>query len=149
MGMTGQLIALKAALVADAPRAPRSAPRLDIDKAWHGIHFLLTGEVSTATPPLGDAVMGGTPVGEDEGYGPARLLSAEQVKAVAEALKPLTREIVAARFDAEAMANAQVYPSIWDEGEGALDYLMMHYDELRAFYLRAAKRGDAVLVSVT
>ena len=37
---------------------------LDIDKAWHGLHFLLTGDASlgenNASPPLGNVVQGGT-----------------------------------------------------------------------------------------
>ena len=48
--------------------------RFDLDKAWHGIHFLLTGSAWETTPGAGESVLGGDPVGPDRGYGPARLL---------------------------------------------------------------------------
>ncbi|NUR82053.1 MAG: DUF1877 family protein [Terrabacter sp.] len=49
---------------------------LDLDKSWHGIHFLLTGTDWSAgdAGAAGGAILGGRPVGEDDGYGPARLL---------------------------------------------------------------------------
>jgi hypothetical protein len=53
---------------------------VDIDKAWHGIHFVLTGEVFDGSEPLVNVVMGGVPIGdEDVGQGWARGLSAKKV----------------------------------------------------------------------
>jgi hypothetical protein len=34
-------------------------PLLEVDKAWHGIHFLLCGDAEGGEPPLGSAVLGG------------------------------------------------------------------------------------------
>ena len=48
--------------------------RVDLDKAWHCIHFMLTGSTYDVTQPLGGAVLGGDGVGDDLGYGPARIL---------------------------------------------------------------------------
>src|SRR5262245_17894050 len=54
---------------------------LDIGKAWHGIHFLLTGSTWHGDPPLSWVVMGGVPIGPDIfGYGPVRYLLPEQVE---------------------------------------------------------------------
>jgi hypothetical protein len=36
---------------------------LDLDKTWHAIHFLLTGDPWEGEPPLRNAVLGGTPLG--------------------------------------------------------------------------------------
>lgn len=48
-------------------------PSVDLDKAWHAIHYLLTGEADEVPGPLGFLVSGGAPVGAIEvGYGPAR-----------------------------------------------------------------------------
>ena len=48
---------------------------LDLDKAWHGIHFLLTGSAWEGEEPLCYLLAGGQEVGdEDVGYGPARVL---------------------------------------------------------------------------
>ena len=55
---------------------------LDIDKSCHGIHYILTGEVSEGLPPARDVIMGGKAIGKDVGYGPARFLDTEEVKNV-------------------------------------------------------------------
>ncbi len=47
---------------------------LDLDKAWHGLHWLLTGTADDTDTPAGQAILGGTEIGEDKGYGPSRLL---------------------------------------------------------------------------
>ena len=78
-----------AALQADATRVPAflyndvtdPSHHLDIDKAWHAIHFLLNGQTWEGTGALYDAVLGGHVLGEvDVGYGPARCLSASEVR---------------------------------------------------------------------
>src|SRR5262245_26397413 len=63
---------------------------LDVDKAWHGIHFLLTGTAWGGELPWGFVLRGGEALGDDDlGYGPARLLDAAQVREVAAALETL------------------------------------------------------------
>jgi hypothetical protein len=64
--------------------------RLSVDKAWHGLHFLLNGDPWSGSPPL-DFIVGGEAIGEvDVGYGPARGFSSAQVAAIHEALAPIT-----------------------------------------------------------
>jgi hypothetical protein len=43
---------------------------LEVDKAWHGLHFLLTGSAWEGSFPLNFIVAGGQEVGDDLGYGP-------------------------------------------------------------------------------
>jgi hypothetical protein len=121
------------------------ANHLDVDKAWQGIHFLLTGEAWGGTPPLSMAVLGGTEFGGDVGYGPAHYLTSSQVLEVAQAFMKVSRSELTKRFSPAAMSEAAIYPEIWDEGEEALDYLLGYYDSLVLFYQEAASRGDAVL----
>ena len=107
---------------------------LDVDKAWHGIHFLLTGTADGGRAPLSWAVLGGEEVGDDVGYGPARILQPDQVRKIAQAL--LDEESFKARFTPEVMEAAQVYPDIiWvRDGNDALEYLVENYRGLVAFY---------------
>src|SRR5205809_3698611 len=57
---------------------------LDVDKAWHGLHFLLTGAANEERPPLDFLVTGGEEIGdEDVGYGPARAYHSLQVREIA------------------------------------------------------------------
>jgi len=151
-------------LLSDEPS--EELPEVDADKAWHGIHWLLTGSPDETPPtpprrglfrrgpssPVGAeamAVLGGEPIGEDNGYGPARLLRPDQVSAVAEALRPLTPEALGHRMDPAAMAAAELYPGIWDEENVYEEYLGPSYEGLRQFYLDAAERGAAVVLELT
>lgn len=68
----------------DDEDAQMPEPDLDIDKAWHGIHYLLTGSAWEIGEGAGAAVLGGDTIGED---GPARLLSSDTVRAVAAGLE--------------------------------------------------------------
>jgi hypothetical protein len=119
---------------------------IDVDKAWHGIHYLLTGSADGGTPPLAWAVLGGVEVGEDMGYGPARLLTSEQVKMISDALPG--EESFKASFAPEAMEAAQVYPDvIWvRDGDEALEYLVENYRVMVEFYRSAALRGDGAIL---
>lgn len=121
---------------------------IDVDKAWHAIHYMLTGVADGGAEPLSLAVLGGQDIGDDMGYGPARFLVPEQVGAVHRALEVLGTDGFRARFAPQAMTRASIYPeSIWErEGEGALDYVMRHYELLKTFYAAAASRGDAALL---
>jgi Domain of unknown function (DUF1877) len=124
---------------------------IDVDKAWHGIHFLLTGTAWEGEPPLGFIVRGGRELGE-VGYGPARLFSNDEVKAIAASLRPLTREVLEARFQPDTMMRLEIYPNIWDrprDEDDTLEYLLSYYDSLREFVTGAAELGEGLIVYVT
>ena len=120
---------------------------VDLDKAWHAIHFTLNGKTWEGEGPLFLAVLGGEEVGEDIGYGPARYLVPEHVKAVSAALSAVTPEVFGDQFNPSALAAAEIYPDVWDrEGGDGLEYVQPFYIALRNFYMAAAERGDAVLI---
>lgn len=119
---------------------------VDLDKAWHGIHWLLTRTAWGGDPPLAWAIVGGEDIGDDMGYGPARVVTPEQVREVAAALASLDDAGLAQRYDPEAMQAQQIYPTVWTrDGEEALGYLQHYFHVLARFYADAAQRGDAVL----
>ena len=67
---------------------------LDIDKTWHVIHFLLTGEAWGGELPLANAVLGGTELpGTDAGYGPFRYLVPPEVQATSQALAKICKRL--------------------------------------------------------
>lgn len=135
-------------LATELLHADRAGPELDLDKAWHGIHFLLAGNAWEATGGAGEAVLGGEPVGDEAGYGPARLLGPEQVRTVAAALTPITVDTLRSRYDGPTLDAAEVYPHIWDEEDVFDTYLAPNFTQLRTFYLAAADAGQAVLLAV-
>jgi len=125
----------------------------DLDKAWHGIHYLLTGDPSAGPPPLCFLLDGGASVGDIEvGYGPARVFTSEQTRAIHEALAGITDEELNARFDSADMLAKEIYPEIWDrqkEEDDALGYLMDYVSELRDFLAEATRRRLGMVISIT
>ena len=119
---------------------------LDIEKAWHGLHFLLTGTADEGDEPACFIVRGGEPL-DDEGY--ARALGRDAVARFARFLESLSRTELAARFDAERMTELDIYPGIWERHEESpVDWLLHAYDDVREFIVRAAGAGDCVIVEV-
>ena len=103
---------------------PQPPTGLDIEKAWHGIHYLLNGTPFTANGPLGAVILGGQDIGSDLGYGPPRVLTAPQVREVSQALMALPPDHLPKRFDPKAMDSADVYPTVWvREGSASLEWL--------------------------
>ncbi len=134
-------------------RGPGEGIKTDLDKAWHGIHFLLTGSDWEGEPPWCYLVRGGRPVGNiDVGYGPARALSAAEVRNWAAALATLPPAGVRERFNAEALTANDIYPSIWDadpEEDDVLGYLEAYYVALQAYVATATEKGMGLLVAIT
>jgi hypothetical protein len=120
---------------------------LDVDKSWHGLHFLLTGSAWEGTFPLNFIASGGQEVGDDLGYGPARGLTGGEVQQIDAALQELPPAELVQRFDADRMTELEIYPFGWaHDPDGEREYLLEYYTDLRAFVRRTAERGDALLV---
>jgi hypothetical protein len=120
---------------------------MDVDKAWHGIHYLLAGKAWEGEPPLDFIVAGGQEIAEDLGYGPPRCFTVDEVRAIARALAPITPGILESRYDAKAMSKQEIYPDIWTrEGKEAFSYLASYFEELKGFILGAAEQGEALIV---
>ena len=123
---------------------------VDVDKAWHGIHYLLTGTADDGEPPLNFLVAGGTDVGdEDVGYGPPRAYTSAQARVIATALASVSDDELRGRFDPRGMMAATVYPEIWDRDpadDDTLGYLMDGVASLRAMLATVASNGHGLLV---
>jgi hypothetical protein len=120
---------------------------LYIDKTWQAIHFLLTGDPWEGQPPLRYAVLGGPPLNTiGVGFGPARVVTPDQVQMVTTALNTIPPDDLAARFDPAALMAADIYPSSWgDDVADDLDYILSYYSDLIDFFHAAAQAGNAVL----
>jgi hypothetical protein len=120
---------------------------LSLDKAWHGVHYLLSGtaELEPSDEVASRAVLGGVEIGDDfSGYGPARAFHPGDVAQLAEALGDSRVALdAAARYDAEKMSALQIYPFGWDED--AREWLLSSLRELRRFYADGAAHGRGVV----
>src|SRR4051794_11443112 len=126
---------------------------LDIDKAWHALHRVLTGTTWEGEFPLCFLLDGGEALEEmDTGYGPPRLLPADEVVQIANALGAITEEEFDRRFDPAQMAAEDIYPTgVWDERRGWLltEWLLPALRNLKRFVSQAARERMAVLVYLT
>ena len=133
----------------DDDDADMPEPDLDLDKSWHGLHFLLTGTAWDIGEGAGAAILGGDPVGEDNGYGVPSLIRPGEVRTISAALEALDVDTLRARYRPKELAAADIYPDIWDESDVFETYLAPNFLELRRFYRTAAARDQAVLLAIT
>ena len=138
------------------PLWPPPAPgeMLGLDKAWHGLHFLLTGTAEGGREPACFLLGGGEELGDDDDDAfQAHLLDAEQVRWFGEHLASLSTEELARRFDPDRMTKLRIYPDvIWrrpEEDDEPRGYLLGAFGDLREFVAAAAARGDAVVVCIS
>lgn len=128
-------------------------PDMDLDCAWHGIHFLLAGSVHGTTGPRG-YILGGRPLGNGAGqagfgYASARALSSSEVALFDDFLQCISMEDFRHRFDPQAMIAADVYPGIWERAqtgeEDVLGYLAGHFVQLKQFIAAAHRDGMGMI----
>ena len=124
--------------------------RCDLEKSWHGIHYLLTGSAWEGDPPLDFLVNGGRQVGKiDPDHGPVRAFRADQTRAIYESLSALSPYELRKRFNARDMTAKEIYPDIWTGAaleEDSLRYLMDNLDKLRAFLRQTVEAKLGIVV---
>lgn len=124
----------------------------DIHKAWHSIHFLLTGDAWGGSEPHCYLLSGGVMLGRPtHDYDPPRVLSPEQVRAFDEVLQPINRlSVLRERFDHEAMVEAEIYSIGESEDDAAedLEFTAEFFKHLRRFIHEAAGKGDGVIITI-
>ena len=120
---------------------------LDLGAAWHGLHFLLNGSAWGGSPPLFNAVLGGTPLGDPTSYEPIRFLAPGEVVAVTRALPPW--EELVPRFTHKALRQAEIYPdSVWEQPDALTALLQPAYASLVFLFGTAAVQQQAVLITL-
>ncbi len=121
-----------------------------LEKAWHGLHYLLTEDAYGGTGYGAFLLCGGADQGEDMGYGPARIFTAKDVVEINKALSAITADELWSRFDPEAMADADVYGADWiEEREEELrEEYTLYFEMLQQFVSATAESGNAMRISM-
>jgi hypothetical protein len=122
-----------------------------LDKAWHGLHYLLSGSDGAGNPPLDFLAVGGEAIGSiDVGYGPARALGPGEVAEIARRLAALSDTELLSRYDGPEMVARNIYPEIWnrddDEEDDPLGYLTENLAGLRQAVSDAATRQQGLVL---
>lgn len=134
------------------PRSVSLPPPLDLEKAWHGLHFLLTEKAEGGPRPLEWSVLG--PVAQrvsDQvpcAYDPPGYLLREQVQEVSDALALLSVDALRGRYSPARMERLNIYPShIWARSdEDNQGWLLDCFAQLSGHYRSAVARGDAMMM---
>lgn len=122
--------------------------RESLGKYWHGIHYLLCGEVWNGEFPAAFLIDGGSYVGDiDLGYGAARTFEAAEVRSIARYLNNTQPTDLAQRFDACQMLDADVYPALhWDQEPQALNHCLERFQAMQHFVRHTAENGLGMTV---
>lgn len=132
---------------------------INIEKSWHGIHYLLNGNawggagsyagsIEGGTPPACWVIFGDKSIGdEDLGYGPAKYLLPDQVKKVDEFLNSITQEDLYNKFNPKLFNENKIYPRIWEREEenGTIGFLIEYFSVLVKFYKNVAMVNDCIV----
>jgi hypothetical protein len=135
------------------PEEPRRI--FPLEKDWHILHYILNGTAEGGTGPLADVVLGGTEIPDQEGimgYGPARYLTPQQVKAVAQALAAVDFAKLVKAFDPKDAAAKRIYGLAPYPGRPviiSLEDVAGFVKPVRAFYAEASQDGNAMLLYIT
>lgn len=126
------------------------APYVEVNKQWHGLHYLLTGTAAGISTPEGFLVSGGEEIGPDGGYGAARLFSPREVDDIHSAIVDVSEEELWSRFNSDQMNADQVYPSLdWhEEPELTQKSYLATFRELKATVDQASRRGEYLIVTL-
>jgi hypothetical protein len=120
-----------------------------LDKAWHGLHYLLTGSASEGEPPLNLLLTADGGV-ELEGslftdYGPPRLYFSDFASRAHQALSALRDDELIGRYPGE-MQRLEIYPSYGEAPDDGAEYLLGHLRTLREFLRKAASHQLGIVV---
>ena len=124
---------------------------VDIDKTWDGIIFLLTGQsLDTAEHHLTRILFSGQLIDEEQdlGLGPAHYLTPEEVVELNNEISKITVEDLKKKFNPEKMNQLEIYPSIWNEGDDAFEYLMEGFSSVQQIFAEAAKNNEAIITFI-
>ena len=137
----------------EAAEIPRPVEEIDLDKSWHGIHYLLTKTAWEGEPPLSFLVLSGAEIGDiDVGYGPARAFRSDEVRRIHEALQPINEETLRSRFDPADMMSLEIYPEIWDRDpadDDTFGYCAEYFDDLKNFLARTTEADLGLVISLS
>jgi hypothetical protein len=142
MGVCAQILATK-------PGQSKTGPTiesLDIDKAWHALHFLLSATGEPVPGPEG-FLQNGERI-QDTGEAEVYLHTLSEVAALDQLLDHVTPRVLLERYDPARMKALRIYPeSDWDQRD--FDHLLWHYNGLRSFVKRHAEAGHELLVLIS
>jgi len=117
---------------------------IGLEKIWHLLHYLITGDPNEGEYPLSCAIMCGRPISEDSDE--ISYLLPDDVKEVAKALSALNDDDLRSRFNPDEIIKAKIYRyENYEADEHDLKEVLRLFHKLRKYYKNAAKKGNAII----
>ena len=137
----------------------------ELEKAWHGIHFLLTK--NSKTQEAGFLVNNGITLRDynwAENYGvnviDMRAFYTVEVSNINKLLAGLTVKEMKKQYDPAEMFSRDIYPAIWEKKEfftsrfiaknfkvsRSLDYLITNFEKLQEFISDTARKEMGIII---
>jgi hypothetical protein len=125
--------------------------QFDLEKDWHMIAYLLTGDPKIKDEHLPDAplhnvIFGGLKTTVTTGYGPVRYFDAKLVAETTAALVGADRKAIASRYDPAAMKKLEIYAPREENGK---KLILAIIEELTAYFQKAAAAHEDVVKYVS
>lgn len=129
----------------------RDPRRLDLEKDWHTVGYLLTGRSDIVEQHddqnlLYSAILGGRETKATTGYGPVRFYDARIVSGTASALHAVNGQEIAKRFDPARMSKLDIYAA---PEEGEREAIFEVLNNFFAFFTAAANAGEEIIKFAT
>ncbi len=139
------------AKIAAAIKSVHDPKQFNMEKDWHMVAYLLTGETKIKEEhlpdnPLHNVIFGGLKSAVETGYGPARYFDSKLVAESATALLGVDRKVIAARYNPAEMKKLDLYaPTEEAERKAVLNVV----EEFTAFFQKAASAHEDVIAYVS
>jgi hypothetical protein len=135
------------AKIGAAIKQARDPRNFNLEKDWHIIAYLLTGDAKikeehVPDAPLHNVIFGGVKTSVTTGYGAVRYFDGKLVAETAGALVGADRKILAGRYNPEAMKKLDIYAP---PEETEKNSILKVIEELTAFFQKAAATHEDVI----
>lgn len=126
---------------------PEKEKLLDLEQAWHLLHFLFCRDPDTGKLPQATLLAGGREIGNiDVGYGPARGLSQEEVGAFLSYLDSIDSDTFGKDVTTEDLDKNEIYGHSGEWLPEYLDDVWEYIDDLKKFFFKAKNENNAVIL---
>ena len=124
-----------------------ASPQVDLDKVWHGLHWIFTGSAKEGPEPLCYLLHKGLELGHFRDSN-VRGFSSKQLAAFEAAVQPFDEAELRRKYDGEAMAAADVYLSaMWQrDSEEGVNSLNFWLEKLKIFLNESKERKMGMLI---
>ncbi|MBW1803052.1 MAG: YfbM family protein [Deltaproteobacteria bacterium] len=115
---------------------------LSLEKIWHLLHYLITGDAENEEYPLAYAIMVGYLL--HKSWNNLIYLPSDEVREVSDAISSLSEDDFYMKYKPESVSELDIYkyPSVHKEDvDDALEY----FRKLKDYYQDAANKGNAML----